>query len=74
MEAVLLHTACDSKRVNRQIDPAWRGASPLQRALGSRDCHPTEATAAPVQMHRSCSAPPLSNAGAKRQKCLLSVA
>ena len=33
MEAVLLHTACDSKRVNRHIDPAWQGASPLQRRL-----------------------------------------
>ena len=36
-------------------------------ALGSRDCHLTEATAAPAQMHRSCSAPPLSNAGAEPQ-------
>ena len=36
-------------------------------ALGSRDCHHIEATAAPAQMHRSCSAPPLSNAGAERQ-------
>ena len=36
-------------------------------ALGGRDCHHIEATAAPAQMHRSCSAPPLSNAGGKRQ-------
>ena len=36
-------------------------------AIGRRDCHHTEATAAPAQTHRSCSAPPLSNAGVERQ-------
>ena len=63
MEAVLLHTACDAKRVNRHIDP---GRVATATAIGSRDCHHTEATAAPAQTHRSCSAPPLSNAGGKR--------
>ena len=47
--------------------PSTAGRVATATALGSRDCHHIEATAAPAQMHRSCSAPPLSNAGGKRQ-------
>ena len=47
--------------------PSMAGRVATATALGSRDCHHIEATAAPAQMHRSCSAPPLSNAGGKRQ-------
>ena len=43
------------------------GPGRLSTAIGSRDCHHTETTAAPAQTHRSCSAPPLSNAGGERQ-------
>ena len=46
--------------------PSMAGRVATATALGSRDCHHIEATAAPAQMHRSCSAPPLSNAGGKR--------
>ena len=59
-------------RVRRQTGepshrPSMAGRVATATALGSRDCHHIEATAAPAQMHRSCSAPPLSNAGAERQ-------
>ena len=47
--------------------PSMAGRVATATALGSRDCHHIEATAAPAQMHRSCSAPPLSNAGGERQ-------
>jgi len=73
MEAVLLHTACDSKRVNRHIDQAWQGASPLQRRLAvatgtslRRPPHPLRCTGA-AQHHLS----PMRALSAKR---LLSVA
>ena len=63
MEAVLLATP------NGEPShwPSMAGRVATATALGSRDCHHIEATAAPAQMHRSCSAPPLSNAGAEPQ-------
>ena len=44
-------------RARRHCNGAWQSRLPPL----------TEATAAPAQMHRSCSAPPLSNAGAEPQ-------
>ena len=47
--------------------PSMAGRVATATAIGSRDCHHTETTAAPAQTHRNCSAPPLSNAGVERR-------
>ena len=49
--------------VKRHLDQAWQGASPLQRRLAVATATPLRRTPHPIQMRRSCSAPPLFHRG-----------